>query len=52
MIKANLVKIDIVKEVLKEIDDLENYHLTECKQDIINLCKKHVEDIIEEEYII
>ena len=52
MIKTNLTKIDIEKEVLKEIKDLENYPLTECQQDVINFAKKHINDIIEEEGII
>ena len=52
MIKTKLNKIDIEKEVLKEIEDLENYPLTECQQDIINFDKKHINDIIEETGII
>lgn len=52
MVKVWLEAIDIEEEVLKEIEDLEEFPLTECQQDIINFCKKHVKDIIEEEGII
>ena len=52
MITINNATVDIDKEVLKEIEDLENFPLTECQQDIINFARKHVEDIIREEGIV